>query len=107
DEYVDDGPMRIILLVVPAGGPSDDLEVVVVTVADDVTARVDESPNDVHVAGGGRPVQGVRVVAQLARVHVEPAPQQQVHGLEVPVVGRGVQQRPLVRLRPYLELGGV
>ena len=102
DEKVRDGAMRVVVALVPAGCPADDLELVVVTVPDDVTAHIGQPPHHVQVTVRRGPVHGVGVVSLLAGVHVQATPQQQVHGSQVRC--REVQQRPLVRLRADVQL---
>ena len=104
DEKIRDGTMHGVVAAIPAGGPADDLQLVIVTVPDDVTARVGEPPHDVEVTGCRGPVHRVGVVSLLAGVHVEAALQQQVHHRQMSGVRRRVQQRPLVRLRASVQL---
>ena len=72
-----------IVTAVPAGRPADHLERMIVSVADDVTSRVGEAPDDVHVAGCCRPVHGEGVVALLAGVDVQAALEQQAHDVQM------------------------
>ena len=97
------GTMRGVVASVPARGPADHLELVVVTLPDDVAACVRQAPHDVQVTGGCGPVHRVGVVALLAGVYVEPPLQQQVHRRQVSLFRRRVQQRPLVRLRARVQ----
>ena len=75
--------------------------------ADDVAARVGEAPDDVEVTRGRGPVHRVRVVAFLADVDVEAAREQQVHDVQMPGLGRQVQQRLFVRRRAQVQPVGV
>ena len=83
DEKLRDGAMRGVVAFVPARCPADHLELVVVTLADDVAARVREPPHDVQVTARRGPMHRVGVVSLLARVHVQAALQQQVHRRKV------------------------
>ena len=100
-------PVRRVVAAVPAGRPADHFELVVVAVTDDVAAGVGEAPHDVDVAGSRSPVDGVRVVAFFAGVHVKSPPQQQIHCGEVPLVRRDVQQRPRVRRLSRVQVVGM
>ena len=97
-EKTRNGAMRGVVASVPARGPTDDLELVIVTVPDDITACVSQAPDHVQVTGCRGPVHRVGVVSLLAGVHVQAASQQEIHSRQVPIAGRVVQQRPLVRL---------
>lgn len=92
EEKFDDGAMRVVVASVPARGPANDVELVVVAVPDDVAARVSETPHDIGVAARGGPMHGVGVVAHLAGVDVDAAPEQQVNDIE-PTILRGVEKR--------------
>ena len=83
DEKVGDRAMRVVVAALPTRSPSDDLQLVVVTVADDVAAGVGEAAHDGEIARRRGPVHGVRVVAALARVRIEPAIQEQIHAPSV------------------------
>jgi hypothetical protein len=104
DEEFGDGAMDGVVAPVPARRPADYLELVIVTVPDDIAARIGQPLHDVQVTGGRRPMHSVCIVALLARVHVQAALEQQVHHAEVAVVSGDVQQRPCVRLVTRLEL---
>ena len=112
-EKIRNGTMRGVVASVPARCPADDLELVVVTVPDDITACVGQPPHHVQVTGCRGPVHRVGVVSLLAGVHVQAASQQEIHGRQVPMARGVVQQRPLVRLRSdvqpvwmFVEQGG-
>jgi hypothetical protein len=77
---------------------------VIVTAADHVPAGVGQPPHDVQVAFRRRPVHGVRVVAGLARVHIQPTLEEQIDDGQVPAARREVQERPPVRLRARVQL---
>ena len=99
--------MRVVVAAVPARRPADHLERVVVAVADDVAAGVDQALDDIGASGGRGPVHGVGVVALLARVDVEAAPQQQIDDREPAFLRRGMQPGPLVRLAAHLQRLGM
>ena len=82
DEKIHDGPMRIVVGAIPTGRPADDLELVVVTVPDDVAARVRQTPDHREVPSCSRPVHRGRVVALLTHVHVESALKNHVYHRE-------------------------
>ena len=82
-EQIHDRPMGVVVAPVPARRPADHLELVIVAVADDVSAGVGEPAHDVRLSRGRGPVHRVGVVASSRGVHVEPALQQQVHGRAV------------------------
>ena len=112
-EKLRNGTMRVVVASVPARCPTDDLELVIVTVPDDITARVSQSPHHVPLTGCRGPVHRVGVVSLLAGVHVQAAAQQEIHGRQVSLARGVVQQRPLVRLRSdvqpvwmFVEQGG-
>ena len=104
DEEIRHRPMCFVVAFIPAGCPADHLQGVVVALTDHVASRVGEAADDVDVTGGCGPVHRVGVVPLLARVDVEAARQQQLHGRQVSLVCRGMQQRPLVRLVARVEL---
>ena len=72
----------------PAGRPADHAERMVVAFAVDVTAGVDEQPDDLEVSGRRRPMQCVCVVFGLARVDVGAIAQQRFDRAGVPGLRR-------------------
>ena len=92
-EKIGNGTMRVVVAAVPARGPPDDLELVIVAVPDDVTARVGEPPHHVELPGCRGPVHGTGVVSLLAGVHVQAAPQEEIHRRQVTLARGVVQQR--------------
>ena len=99
-----DQELRDLLVRMPARGPADHLEGVIVAAADHVAARVGEPSHHLEVPGCRRPVHRVRVVPGLAGVDVQAALQQQIYGLQVPAVRGGVEKRPPVRRVAHGEL---
>lgn len=72
-EKVGDGTMRGVVAFIGAGRPTDHLQLVIVTVPDNVTARVVQPMHDFQVTGCRGPVHRVGVVSLLAGVHVQAA----------------------------------
>ena len=105
DQEPRDRAMCLIVGLLPARGPANDFELMIVARADDVATGVGKGAHGIEGAGRGRPVHRVGVVAALANVHVEAALQQQ---LECRHMGRReVEQCPLVRLCSQVQLLGV
>jgi hypothetical protein len=97
-EKVRDGPMRVVVGFIPAGRPSDHLELVVVAMSDDVTAGVSEETHDVEAAGSRGPVHGIRVVALLFDVRADATLQEKLDGGRFCALRRGMKQGVLVGL---------
>ena len=92
-----------------AGGPAEHAELVVITVADDVGARVDQHLDGLKVRGFDGEVKGVGVVAKIADPDVGATLQQQPHAgplsvsrlrVAATVPGRLVQRRLLLMISP-------
>ena len=98
-----DRPVSIIVTSFPCRRPTNDLELVVVTVPNNVAASICEPPHDVEVTSRRGPVHRVRVVAFFADVDVEPSFEQEIYGRQVSRKGRQMQQRVLVRLVADVE----
>jgi hypothetical protein len=98
-EKIRNGLMRGVVTSVPARCPTDYLELVIVTVPDNITACVSQPPHHIQLTGCRGPVHRVGVVSLLAGVHVQAASQQEIHSRQVPSARGVVQQRPFVRLR--------
>jgi len=96
--------MRVVIGVVPARGPADDLQFVIVAMPDDLPAGVGQPAHDVHTTRRRGPVHRRGIVALLARVGIEPTPQQYVDDFEPSLTCRRVQQCPCVRRVAHLEL---
>ncbi len=106
-EKIRDGTVRGVIASVPARCPTDDLQLVIVTVPDNVAAGVGQSSHHIQVAGCRRPVDWIGVVALLACVHVQPALEKKIHRSQVTVMRRQVQQRVLVWPVARLQLAGM
>ena len=104
DQKIRDGAMNGVVASVPACRPADDLEGVIVTVPDYITAGIGQLADDFQVTSRRRPVHRVGVVPLLARIHVQAAFQQQVHRGQLPGERREVQERVLVGLVADLQL---
>jgi hypothetical protein len=102
DEKLRDRTMRGVVAPLPACCPTDHLELVVVTLAHDVTARIHEPPHDVQMTARCSPMHRVGVVSVLTRIDIQAASQQQIHRRKVTC--REVQQRRLIRFRADVQL---
>src|ERR1051325_7518098 len=91
EEILHDGTVCVVACVVPAGGPADYLELMVISRADDIRAGIDETAHHVHVSDRSRPMQSISVVAALARVRVEPAAEKQIDDREMSLLCRNVE----------------
>ena len=84
---------HLLLHVLEAGRPADDVHLVVVALAVDVGAGLEQALRDGEVSLRDGPVQGGGAIELVAQVHVEAEPEQQLDALEVPAIRRKVQQR--------------
>jgi len=98
------GTMRLVVTTIPTRRPPDHLQLVIVAVSHDVAAGVGKPAHDVEMSRRAGPVHRVGVVSFLTRVDVESSPQKLVHHGELAGVGRGVEQRPFVRLLTRSQL---
>ena len=103
EQQVHDHALRIRRRAVPAGRPANRSELVIVAVPDRIDSGVEEPSHHVDVSGRGGPGQRRRVIAFFERVDVEPAIEQQVDDVEMAVLCRMMQQRPLVGLIANVE----
>src|SRR5216110_375866 len=96
DEKFDNGSVGCIITPVPATGPTNNLELVIIPVSDDIATGVSQAPHDIEMSGCRGPVHPVGVITLLAEIYIEAAFQQQVHYRPLTVVCCHVQQRPFV-----------
>jgi hypothetical protein len=92
-ERNDVGP-RIAVLGMEVRGPPDDVELVHVADAMNVTAGVEQGANDLAVASGGGPVQRIGVVACFTRIRIGAVIEQQPHNLQLAALCGGMQRGP-------------
>ena len=102
-QKVRDRSMRPVVLSIPAGGPANHFQLMIVTVPHDVAACISQTTDDVEVAGCSRPVHCVRVVACLTSVGVQSARQQQIDRSKVSSARSEMQQRPRIGLGPRVQ----
>ena len=91
DEVVNHGAMRGIVATIPARSPADDFDLVIVTLAYNVTSGISQAAHNIEVTGRRRPVHGGGIVSLFASVHVKATVQQQIHHGKLAVVCGEVQ----------------
>jgi hypothetical protein len=102
-QNVDDVAVTLIIASFPAGCPADYLELMIVTAPDNISARIDQSFDNVSVTGCCSPVHWISLIAFLLDVRIEPAFQKQIDRGKTAGMRRRVKQRPFVGCVSHIE----